>query len=170
MIFDWPEIARRYDPLIWSCAWRYARHAPPWLDVEDLRSEGHLGLHRAAVNYRADADPAAFAGYAWRYITGRMRERLRMAYHARRLVPDREIAVGDALPDVPIPETARAAADASELWAAVDRLPEHERVAVLRYYRDGRLLEEIAGELNRTESCISLRLTKARRKLRRMLQ
>ena len=57
-----------------------------------------------------------------------------------------------------------------ELLAAVGRLPEHEREAVMLHYFDGHSVREIAEMGRLAVGTVTKQLSRARRRLRRMLE
>ena len=73
-------------------------------------------------------------------------------------------AAGDALPDHAV-----AHHDLQDIDAAIQRLPERLRNAVLQHYFLGRSLEEIAKTESITSSAVAMRLNRARDVLRRSL-
>lgn len=57
----------------------------------------------------------------------------------------------------------------SQIWTAIDALPEHERAAVMLYYLSGYSQQEVSEFLSVTVAAVKKRLFSARRRLKEML-
>lgn len=68
------------------------------------------------------------------------------------------------------PETASEAADYSELYEAIRRLPADIRICIILYYLEGYSVKETAKILKVTESTVKNRLARARSRMRRELE
>jgi RNA polymerase sigma-70 factor (ECF subfamily) len=66
----------------------------------------------------------------------------------------------------PTPPQGVAVDEASLLWAAVDRLPELERAAVVLRYRDGLSYDEIAERIGKTSNHVGVILNQGMNRLR----
>ena len=76
-------------------------------------------------------------------------------------------AESDAFPE---PETEGPEARTSELWDAVSDLNEQMRAVVILFYYDGFSVREIAAVLRISEANVKTRLSRARKRLREMLE
>jgi RNA polymerase sigma factor (sigma-70 family) len=66
-------------PAVRMIAARVFRHLPRWIDLEDLISEGYVGLVRAANSY--DSAKGKFRTFAGRLIYGAIIDYLRMGFN-----------------------------------------------------------------------------------------
>lgn len=58
----------------------------------------------------------------------------------------------------------------SELWAALSELPQDHRITLVLYYFDGRSTKSIAETLGMSRGAVQARLSRARKKLRKLLE
>ena len=76
----------------------------------------------------------------------------------------------DALNQPPNGQEPEYTKDYPELEAALRRLPEEHRLALMLYYFDGRSAKNIAQTLETSEAAVHTRLSRARKQLRRLLE
>ena len=157
--------------------------------LRDLYLLHRDSAHRVAVRYLGDeaeardvvqdvfvtllAQPGAFeprarfSTWLWRVVVNRCLNRRAKAGHRR---GGREAGEGvlEAVPDDPgrAPEAALASAqEAARVRAAIDALPDRQRIAVLLSRFEGLSYEEIAAALDTTVSSVESLLFRARRAL-----
>lgn len=74
-----------------------------------------------------------------------------------------------SLEDYTLPEEVPRESDYSELYEALERLPEPSRLCISLYYMEGYNVREIAELLDMSETAVKSRLSRSREKLRRDL-
>jgi len=138
-----------------------AAYAPERADRDDLSQEILLAIWRALPRFRGESSERTFVFRVAhnRGITYRSRRRS----HAP--LPE-EGEVADAAPD-PVARLERARRH-ERLVAAVGRLPEPQRLAVLLHL-EGLSHREIAAVQGITEENVAVRLARARKALRQLL-
>lgn len=75
-----------------------------------------------------------------------------------------------SLEAIPTEDVGADTADYSDLYEALTRLPEEDRLCVTLYYMEGYSIKEIAAILKFSESGVKSRLYRARNKLRQELE
>jgi RNA polymerase sigma-70 factor (ECF subfamily) len=141
-------------------------------DAEEAVQETFLDVLRALPNYRVEG-PARFETWLYRVTVNRCRSRMR-----RKRLPSADWdEFEERLERIPEPHpnhdpegVALRRERAVELWRAVDKLPEKQRVVVLLRYQQGLSYSEIAQTLGVKEGTVKSRLYYAHRKLKEQLQ
>jgi RNA polymerase sigma-70 factor (ECF subfamily) len=157
-------LVARYERGAWMMARRVLRddHA-----AADAAQEAFLQAYRRLGELRT---PECFGAWLMRIAR---REAIRQARrNARR--PDRSLGDrnGDS-PDDPVVMAAgesRLAEDCEEILAALGRLPQHERVAVVLRYLDGYSMVEVAAALGRPLNTVTKQLSRAIARLKGLLR
>jgi RNA polymerase sigma factor for flagellar operon FliA len=175
-----------YLPLVRRVVQKVARRLPSNVQRDDLLAAGVYGLVDSLRRNGGDGGDA-FAWYARVRIRGAIFDELRAQDWLSRRVRQRlTTAEGDSsacfvsFEDCANDETELAGGDdPSELVeassqrralaAALQQLPERERVVVGRYYFDGKKLKDIGAELGLSEPRISQILSRALGRLRELL-
>ena len=151
-------LVERHYPLVFSCAYRRAGNRT---DAEDIAQEV-MAKFGAAI--RSLREPAALRGFLLRLtvnaVTDHFRKRSREARGAEAYLADPTVIAGDAGDE---------SGDAA-LWAAVRRLPEKQRDAVLLVYADGASHREAAEAMGCAEATVSFHVFEARKKLKILLK
>jgi RNA polymerase sigma factor (sigma-70 family) len=134
----------------------------PWqFDLDDLIGPAELGLVKAATRY----DPAKnnnFQTYAYPRVHGSILDSIkRREYRERSHKPI--AAAGPLRSPGPSIEDA---IDRQRVWKFVDQLPERRRKIIQGIYREGKTLEEIAGEEHVSVTCICRLHRESLRRLR----
>lgn len=150
-------VERHYDFIFrTACKWAGARS-----DAEDIAQEVCIKLATAIGSFDGRS---AFTSWLYRVTVNAVRDMQRARGRRGRNV-DRfaEVSPESALPDQ---EEATAA---GEVWAAVDRLPEKQRMAVILVYAEDKSHAEAAAFMGCKESTVSWHLHEARKSLRGLL-
>jgi RNA polymerase sigma-70 factor, ECF subfamily len=143
--------------LAFRVAYSVLRHRQ---QAEDVAQETLLRAYRAFARLR---EPARFNAWlvrtAWRLALDESRAcRRRLA---------RDTYAVDLSPSAPGPDVA---AEATTLWAAIDRLPERLRQPLVLASLEGHTMQEVAALLELPEGTVKSRLFEARRLLKEWLQ
>ncbi len=159
----------RYKDYVYRVAFFVTRHRE---EAEDTVQETFLDVLKALPNYDVNG-PARFETWLYRVTLNRARMRLRRKNPS---AAEWDEGVEEQLERLPSPTSERPEAvfldkeRASELWHAVDRLPEEHRLVTLLRYREGLPYEEIAAVLGVREGTVKSRLYNAHRKLQELLK
>lgn len=150
-------LAENYD-FVFRTAWKWTGKRE---DAEDIAQEVCVKL---ATAIRSFDGRSAFSSWLYRVTLNAVRDmqraRTRQSKRAKNLA---EISPDEALPDQE-DEVAE-----SQLWAAVRRLPEKQRDAVLLVYADELSHAEAAAAMGVKEATISWYVHEARKTLRGLL-
>ncbi|MEW6750070.1 MAG: sigma-70 family RNA polymerase sigma factor [Candidatus Latescibacterota bacterium] len=150
-------LVRRYQGLVYGAI--VAQVSAPE-DVEDLAQQTFL---EAYVHLRGLEEPRFFALWLRRIALNRAADFLRTAAARRR----REVCAPAV---VPLPgRTVEEEETRTQVWAAIQRLPEALREAVLLHYWEERSRQEVARFLGITLDGVKQRLRRARQALRDQL-
>ncbi len=152
-----------YDDAVRYCRALCARWSPG--DADDVLQQALL---QALEHFGSLRDPAKFRSWLFRIVTQVFHAAARRHFW-RRFVPLSEAGVPEAMPAV-----LRARPDrpgAAALLAALGRLPDRDRAALLLFEVAGFSLEEVGAiQGDRTLSATKSRLSRARQRVRRMLE
>lgn len=110
------------------------------------------------------AEPERFGAWVRGIARNRAREALRGRARRREVGGDALGAVPDPSPD-PGDRLDGARAEAT-LWSALQGLDEDHREVLVLYYREGRSVQQVAGQLELPEPTVRKRLSRARERLR----
>jgi RNA polymerase sigma-70 factor (ECF subfamily) len=156
-------LVARYERGAWAVARRILRDDHAAADSTQqtfLQAYQHLGELR---------DPERFGVWLMRIAR---REAIHEARRRARL-PDRALEDPNGEPpDIPVAPSGQATAlsdDSEELLAALARLPEHERVAVVLRYLDGYSVIEVAEALGRPLNTVTKQLSRGIARLKSIL-
>jgi RNA polymerase sigma factor (sigma-70 family) len=152
------RIVRTHGEALSRVAWGYARHAA---DHEDLMQDILVGIWRALPRFRGDASERTFV--------------FRIAHNIGCTFVARTRPHDPLFDDAPIPdprpgieEQLDQAAERDQLYAAVRTLPAAQRQAVMLRL-EGFSVPDIAAMQDTTENNVSVRLNRARARLRVLL-
>jgi RNA polymerase sigma-70 factor (ECF subfamily) len=123
----------------------------------DACQEAWIGIVRGL---RKLDDPGAFAGWAYRIVTNKCKDRLSQDTRAKWL----SLELADNA------HARQETTDPLELKEAIDLLPGHMQAALTLRYIEGFALGEIAEILGVPEGTIKSRLSRARAELKRILE
>ncbi len=156
------ELVRRYEQLAYRVAWLVCRSAA---EAEDAAQEGFIKAYRAMGRLREGAE---FRPWLLQIVANQARNRARSAIRRARY---ETLAAVDSVGAVPSPEAAAVEHELQQsLLAAVDRLPERERLIVACRY----LLElseaETASIAGVPPGTVKSRLARAMGRLRAVLE
>jgi RNA polymerase sigma-70 factor (ECF subfamily) len=163
-----PEAARDLTARLLPRALRHAaRVLGDAAEAEDVAQEAMLRLWRAAATWRQDG-PARPATWLHRVVANLAVDRLRRAGRAVGLEPDLAAAVPDAGPgpEARLLESDRMAA----LDAALARLPERQRQAVVLRHIEGLSNPEIAAVLDIGVEAVESLTARGKRTLKAALE
>ena len=132
-------------------------------DAEDIAQEAFIRAHRS---FRQLRDRTRFRSWL-------VRMTFRLALNHRRSTSRR--ALREVVSDVEVPESrgadvAQVEERSVRLWAAIDALPEQQRVAIVLAAIEGHDLKTVAALLDVPEGTVKSRLFAARRRLKEMLR
>ena len=150
-------VEAQYDR-IYRAAWRWCGNGS---DAEDIAQDVCIRLGQALSSFDGRS---AFSSWVYRITLNMVRDHQRAGQRrGRQAQALAEIAPSDQLPDQ------EAAVTSTELWAAVRRLPEKQRDAVLLVYAE-ELSHAQAGEImGISEATVSYHVHEARKTLRGLL-
>ena len=158
---DWEEVARRHGRFLFTVAYRLTGNQD---DAQDLVQEVLLRVRRGLETYR----PGSMEGWLSRITTNvfldEVRRRKRRPLDALPIDPDR------VLPPAPAPDEALAAAVLpDDVQAALLRLPDEYRAAVVLCDVAGLSYTEIAESLDVPVGTVRSRIHRGRALLREVL-
>lgn len=145
---DIVQIYEAHKNFIYRLALSYTRSSA---DAEDICQETFLRLMDHAAKVRSGKERAWLATVAANLCKNRMKA-------ARRETNDLPTDMRTEIPEK------------SELFYEVMALPEHERVVIHLHYFEGYGTREIAGILRISQTAVTSRMTRARRRLRERLE
>jgi len=156
------ELVRRYEQLAFRVAWLVCRSSA---EAEDAAQEGFIKAYQALRRLRPGAE---FRPWLLQIVANQARNHVRSARRRSRYEAMAALGSADAVPSA---ETSAVADDESKtLLAAVDRLPERERLIVACRY----LLElseaETAAVAGVPPGTVKSRLSRAMKRLRAELK
>jgi RNA polymerase sigma-70 factor (ECF subfamily) len=158
----------RYKDYVYRVAFFITRHGG---DAEEAVQEAFLDVLRALPHYSVEG-PARFETWLYRVTVNRCRSRMR-----RKALPSAEWdEVAEQLERIPSehpdhdPEGAVVRQEhRAELWQAVDKLPDDQRIVILLRYQQGLAYSEIAQTLGINEGTVKSRLYYAHCRLKQHL-
>jgi RNA polymerase sigma-70 factor, ECF subfamily len=144
---------------VYSLAYRLVKDRS---DAEDVAQEAYLRMFRGLAGFREEA---AFETWMYRIVTNCAMSHLRRRGRFGDLLRDEEG------PDLAIPDRAQdLVVNRDELSRGLAALPEGQRVALLLKDVYGLSVREIAQELGIEEGAVKVRVHRARRKLKELLE
>jgi RNA polymerase sigma-70 factor, ECF subfamily len=153
------ELVRLTHRRVYSLAFRLVNDRS---DAEDVAQEAYLRMFRGLGGFRKEA---AFETWMHRIVVNCAMTHLRRRGRFGDLLRDEERA------DQPVPDRAQElTVDRDELSRGLAALPEGQRVALLLKDVYGLSVREIATELGIEEGAVKVRVHRARRKLKELLE
>jgi RNA polymerase sigma-70 factor, ECF subfamily len=154
---DFAVLVTRYERAVWATSWRVLRddHA-----ASDAAQEAFFQAYKRLADLR---QPSLFG--VWLLQIAR-RESIRLAKRRQR---DPVRSIDEAAPEQHVlgdDAATRLSVDAQELFNAVARLPEHERIVVVQHYLDGRSMADVAAGLGRPIGTVTKQLSRAIQRLK----
>lgn len=146
------------------------------LDTSDLVQETLLEAHRKWHQFRG-ASEAELAGWLRQILAHNIADAVRKQGRAKRDVA-REVALDETLTRIENwvhvvqsspSQKAQRREELVRLAAALEALPEAQRVAIERYHLHGESLAEVAETLERSESAVAGLLYRGLKKVRQLL-
>nr|WP_246473104.1 RNA polymerase sigma factor [Pelagibacterium limicola] len=130
-------------------------------DAEDVAQDVCVKLAGALKGFDGRS---AFTSWLYRIVLNTVRDRQRQgARRARQADALSKVTAGEAAPDQ------ESAVTENQMWAAVRRLPEKQRDAMLLVYAEDRSHAEAAGIMGVKEATVSWYVHEARKALRDMV-
>ncbi len=132
--------------------------------AEDVTSEVFFKALRALPRYRTTGHP--FSAWLYQIASNAIAD-----HHRGRRHPEAELEeAGDVVDGrPPVEETVVARAEAARVWAAINALPEQQRVAMTLKYAEDLRLAEIGMIMGKTEGAIKLLIHRGTRSVRAAL-
>jgi len=152
------RLAQRWQPKLLAHAYRLVGEREAARDIaQDAWADIVKGLSRLE-------DIRAFPAWAYRIVSRRAADSVRVKQRDRKLQSEYAAENGDAM------EEAKTGADALGLNAAMNALPNDQRAAIALFYLEDLSVAEIAAALRVPAGTVKTRLMHARRKLRAALE
>lgn len=157
--FAFEELVRLTHRRVYSLAYRLVNDRS---DAEDVAQEAYLRMFRGIAGFRQEA---AFETWMHRIVTNCAMSHLRRRGRFGILLRDEE------QPDLPTPDRAQElAVQRDELARGLAALPEGQRVTLLLKDVYGLSVREIATELGIEEGAVKVRVHRARKRLKEILE
>ncbi len=133
--------------------------------ADDLLQQAFLNVHRARSSFQSIYP---LRSWLFRIAANALRDELRRRRRAPLATPEEQEAMDQVAPaNAPLPLDSQERARA--VRAALDRLPESQRVVLHLHRFEEMTFAEIAGVLGTTEGAVKLRAFRAYQRLRREL-
>ena len=128
--------------------------------AEDITQHAFVQAIRARASFDGRADPVT-------WICSIARNALLNHYRSQQREWRRRVAI---VPEIELPDASAAAPDRDELVRALGLLRPEQRAAVILKYVDGMSVREIAREIGRSEAATESLLSRARVRLRDVME
>lgn len=165
------ELVHRYEKQVYGFAYRMTGN---YDDANDIASEAFVKVFQAIESFRGDAN---FSTWVFRIVTNlyldhRKRTRAHVTVPLDEYVELEESAVARQIEDTaPGPlEMVEAGERGQTLEAAINQLPEYQRLMVLLFHSQGKSYEEIAEIMGLPIGTVKSRLSRARLALKEKLE
>jgi len=165
------DLVRLYERRVYNFAFRLCGNHH---DASDIASDAFVRLYQSIRGFRGDS---SFVTWLFRIVTNiyldlRKRDRSHRQQSLQEMVELEESSVARQMEDpAPAPDdVAQASERTALLRAAVDSLPEHQRIMILMYHQEAQSYEEIAAALDLPVGTVKSRLNRARLALRDRLR
>jgi RNA polymerase sigma-70 factor (ECF subfamily) len=153
------ELVRATNRRVYSLAYRLVGDRS---DAEDVAQEAYLRIFRGLAGFREEA---AFETWMHRIVANCAMTHLRRRGRFGDLLRDEEV------PEQPVPDRAQeVTVQRDELARGLALLPEGQRVCLLLRDVYGLSMREIATELGIEEGAVKVRVHRARRRLKELLE
>ena len=143
------SLFHQYSNMVYRLAYNYLRSSQ---DAEDIVQTVFLKL----IDQKAEPEPGKERAYLTRVTINCCKDQLRSAWH-NRTVPIEE--------DIPFQKP-----EDRELFHAVMELPEKYRIVIYLHYYEGYTFPEIAAFLKISPSAVSMRVHRAKKRLKVQLR
>lgn len=164
------ELIRKYEKKVYNFAYRLCGNHE---DAGDIASETFVRLYNSIGSFRGDA---SFLTWLFRVITNiyldeRKRQKARPRQSLEEMIELEETSLVRQIEDPqPGPEDLLQAGERTDLLqAAIEALPEYQRVMIVLYHTENRSYEEIAELMQLPIGTVKSRLNRARLTLRERL-
>ncbi len=165
------DLMRRYEKKVYNFAFRLCGN---YDEANDVASETFVRVYNALHNFRGDS---SFITWLFRittnvYLDERKRKRAHPHQSLEEMIELEETTVVRQIEDPnPTPEQQIEARESVDLLqAAIDSLPEYQRMMIVMYHTESRSYEEIAVVLELPIGTVKSRLNRARLSLRDKLE
>ncbi len=150
------QLLSQYYSLLFKAAYKWCGHKE---DAEEIAQEACIKIGRNLHTFRHES---AFSSWVYRIVVNLSKDKLRQKKPKEPLDEQTLIAEKTKGPDEDIYN--------SQVWRAVQQLPEKQRDAVLLVYGEGLTHAEAANILEAAEGTISWYITEAKKSLGRRMQ
>jgi RNA polymerase sigma-70 factor (ECF subfamily) len=164
-------LIRRYEKRVYNFAFRLCGN---YDEASDIAAETFVRLYNSLNSFRGDS---SFITWLFRIITNiyldqRKRQRARPNQSLESMIELEENSVRRQYEDpAPSPEERAEGRERTEiLQAAIQTLPDYQRLMIVMYHVEGRSYEEIAEVMDLPIGTVKSRLNRARLSLREKLQ
>jgi RNA polymerase sigma-70 factor, ECF subfamily len=165
------DLIRKYEKKVYNFAFRLCGN---YDEANDVASETFVRVYNALPNFRGDS---RFITWLFRIITNvyldeKKRQRARPQQSLEEMIELEETAVQRQIEDPSL--TPQQTVELSErydlLQAAINSLPDYQRMMIVMYHTENRSYEEIAEVLDLPIGTVKSRLNRARLSLREKLE
>lgn len=159
------QLITPYEQLVWRVCWHYTHHQE---DAKDCAQETMVKAWRSLRQYRQDC---ALESWLYRIAASCCVDFLRRKKRHAADSADELAETGfDPVDPAPLPEERALQQEAkSQLYQALDQLPEEMRTALILSAVEGRKYEEIAQITGVAAGTVKSRINRARQKLAEIL-
>jgi RNA polymerase sigma-70 factor, ECF subfamily len=165
------DLMRRYEKKVYNFAFRLCGN---YDEANDIASETFVRVFGALPNFRGDS---SFITWLFRittnvYLDERKRQRARPHQSLEEIIELEESSVQRQIEDpAPTPgERVEKRERGDLLQAAIETLPDYQRMMIVMYHTENRSYEEIAEVLDLPIGTVKSRLNRARLSLREKLE
>jgi len=165
------DLIRRYEKKVYNFAFRLSGN---YDEANDIAAETFVRIFNSLANFRGDS---SFITWLFRIVTNvyldeRKRQRARPHQSLEEVIALEESNVQRQIEDpLPTPEEMTEKRERSDLLqAAIEALPDYQRMMIVLYHTEGKSYEEIAEILDLPIGTVKSRLNRARLSLREYLE
>jgi RNA polymerase sigma-70 factor, ECF subfamily len=165
------DLIRRYERKVYNFAYRLCGN---YDEASDVASETFVRVYNAVQNFRGDS---SFITWLFRIVTNvyldeKKRQRARPYQSLEEIIELEETAVRRQIEDPePTPDQRAELRERTDiLQAAIDSLPDYQRMMIVMYHTENKSYEEISEILDLPIGTVKSRLNRARLSLREKLE
>jgi RNA polymerase sigma-70 factor, ECF subfamily len=165
------DLIRKYEKKVYNFAFRLCGH---YDEANDVASETFVRVYNALPNFRGDS---RFITWLFRIVTNvyldeKKRQRARPQQSLEEIIELEETTVQRQIEDPSLTpqQTVELRERYDLLQAAINSLPDYQRMMIVMYHTENRSYEEIAEVLDLPIGTVKSRLNRARLSLREKLE